>query len=197
MGSPQRWNKPYSQLAEEYGVKQSTLKYWAKQGNDLNNPEVLKSLVSKPRNPTTSIPKEGKPRNLSLDESLGLNGSLQRLRQAELELSKSYADALKAGTSDSFTLRGEWLDICEALRKAKKDSPDVQAANKNTITVDELEETLLKLFLRLRTNLKSLPTRVTKEIEQQYAVVLFNSISEEIKSFIEDLYHCSLLEKKE
>jgi len=207
MGTAKRWNKSYSELSSEFGVNPSTIKYWTKCGYDLNNQEVLLSLASKAKNKIDALKlaankeevlaNKPKPRPIVLEGSLGLAGSLQRLRQAELELSTAYADALKAGSTDSFTLRQEWLGVCEALRKAEKDSPDVQAANKNAITVDELEETLLKLFLRLRTNLESLPTRVTKEIDQQYAPLLFNNITVEIKSFIEDLYSCSLLEKRE
>jgi hypothetical protein len=193
MGKPKRWNKTYAEFAKEFGVNESSFKFWAREGHDLNSDEVVKSLVSKSRNNPNSSQRDSKPRKLVLTSSLGLAGSLERLRQAELELSTAYVSALGAGNSDSFTLRKEWLDVCEQLRKAEKDSPDVLEANKKTITVDELQKVLLQLFNDLRSSIEGIPARVTKELPQEVGTLVLSSLRKEIQDIIEDLYKCKFI----
>jgi hypothetical protein len=193
MGKTKRWNKTYAEFAKEFGVNESSFKFWAREGHDLNSDEVVKSLVSKSRNNPNSSQRDSKPRKLVLTSSLGLAGSLERLRQAELELSTAYVSALGAGNSDSFTLRKEWLDVCEQLRKAEKDSPDVLEANKKTITVDELQKVLLQLFNDLRSSIEGIPARVTKELPQEVGTLVLSSLRKEIQDIIEDLYKCKFI----
>jgi hypothetical protein len=193
MGKPKRWNKTYAEFAKEFGVNESSFKFWAREGHDLNSDEVVKSLVSKSRNNPNSSQRDSKPRKLVLTSSLGLAGSLERLRQAEVELSTAYVSALGAGNSDSFTLRKEWLDVCEQLRKAEKDSPDVLEANKKTITVDELQKVLLQLFNDLRSSIEGIPARVTKELPQEVGTLVLSSLRKEIQDIIEDLYKCKFI----
>jgi hypothetical protein len=193
MGKPKRWNKTYAEFAKEFGVNESSFKFWAREGHDLNSDEVVKSLVSKSRNNPNSSQRDSKPRKLVLTSSLGLAGSLERLRQAELELSTAYVSALGAGNSDSFTFRKEWLDVCEQLRKAEKDSPDVLEANKKTITVDELQKVLLQLFNDLRSSIEGIPARVTKELPQEVGTLVLSSLRKEIQDIIEDLYKCKFI----
>jgi hypothetical protein len=83
------------------------------------------------------------------------------------------------------------------MRKAEKDNPDVAEANKRAITVDELEATLNGLFVRLRTSLEGLPTRVTKELDQNIGVIVINNIREEINNYIAELYSCKFLSNRE
>jgi hypothetical protein len=193
MGKTKRWNKTYAEFAKEFGVNESSFKFWAREGHDLNSDEVVKSLVSKSRNNPNSSQRDSKPRKLVLTSSLGLAGSLERLRQAELELSTAYVSALGAGNSDSFTFRKEWLDVCEQLRKAEKDSPDVLEANKKTITVDELQKVLLQLFNDLRSSIEGIPARVTKELPQEVGTLVLSSLRKEIQDIIEDLYKCKFI----
>jgi hypothetical protein len=101
-----------------------------------------------------------------------------------LEESKPQVKALKLK---------EWLQLAEQLRKIEKDSPDIAEANKNSINVDELEQSLSKTFNSFKQELTQLPRRVEQELVGKDVIGIREILTKETESIITTLYKCEWL----
>jgi hypothetical protein len=196
-----RWNKSYSQIAKDYDCSVSALKGWSKSGYDLNDSDSVKKLVTKwkVKYGKTSSPSKVSlpPRVLVFNQQSGLNGALERLRQAELELGIAYSNAVKNGSSDAFMLRKEWTDVFEKLRVAEVSNPDVNEANRNSFDKQLVIDTYEKSLVNIRSTLDSIPVRVTKELPEDVKGVIIENIRREINILIEELYALDWLVENE
>jgi len=188
---------PYQYYAALYGVSVRTIARYAKAGFPLDDEEGTRTRIANQRT--------GKPLTLNLgvipdgprldaNAALGLSASIQRLQEEEAAAHAEYAAALQSGDANLATNKlKSWTILTEQLRKNEESAPEVAEANKQSISLSDLQNTLNDLFNTLRQDLDTLPRRVALELMGKDELAIREILTREVNEIISSLFHCKYL----
>lgn len=150
-------------LSDRYKTNYETLRQLKKQGIDLlDENAVIGKLSENPAYIPPETNKDNPPLNIpSENKDKGLRAAIERLRDSEISAYENYRDSLKNNPALSGRFLKEWQTILEALRKVEESNPDIEEANSNSISREELAKTLGTLFKNLRQDLEALPEKIS------------------------------------
>jgi len=186
-----RWKFKFNRehYAQLYGCSVRTVTRYAQEGYPLDDFEETKARIAG-KTPFPSSP------GVSADSSglaLGLKASIQRLQEQE---ARAYADySANIGGEFESQKQKAWLAISEQLRKVEQSTPDIQEANRQSVSKAELRTVLTGLFLRFRQDLEVLPKRIARELVGKDEIAIIETLGVEIDSLISGLYSCPFLEE--
>jgi hypothetical protein len=184
-----------------YGVAVSTIAAYSRKNYPLDDEEATRARITaqkyQPQGKLAVDQDASTPENASQTPvkprvgSLGLVASIQRLKEAEQEAAAEYEAALKPDIKAA--KQKQWLALVEQLRKVEQSSPDIQEANKKSINVDELEQSLSKTFNVFRQELENLPRRMEQELVGKDVLGIREALTKEVECIISTLYKCKWL----
>jgi len=191
---------PLTHYPKVYGVSYRTILRWAEKGFPLDDEQATRLLTA--GTPQTAKPGSGPhqrtrttatPRNAPAG-SLGLSASIQRLQQAEANAHGAYLHALANETPlIAAHARKAWQELVEALRKTELSSPEVQEANKTSVSLSEIQTVLNELFTKLRQDLDTLPRRIALELVGADEISIRQVLAREAEEIVSRLFACKYL----
>lgn len=119
----------------------------------------------------------------------GLRAAIERLRAAELASHQDYLNAIKNEPGQAARYLKAWTTILEQLRKIEVENPSIEKENSQTITKEELAIELGECFRNLRTDLDSLPRRISMHSGKS-RTQLEALVEEEINRIVDSLFDC-------
>jgi hypothetical protein len=179
--------KSLRSYAERYGVSHELIRRIKSEGLDLEDETAVQNRISE-NVKGGSLPhaKLTVPRRIT---GSGLTAAIQRLQAAEIAAHEDYLDALENAPEAAGRALKAWQTILDQLRKAEIENPTIQKENAQTVTREELAETLGILFRNLRTDLEALPRKIGlvagKDAEK--------AANEEVQIICDSLYSCKYL----
>lgn len=195
----QRTAKEYASL---YRRNERTIKRWKAKGWPLDDEAATRALIvtigrdaggdiGQPPAGTTAG--AASPR-LPASGERGLKAAIERLRQSEVETHAGYQAAIQAQNEALAGKRlKEWNQIIEQLRKVEGSSPEIEEANRNSVSLSDLRLELTEMFARLRQDLDGLPRRVAGELAGADEITVRQVLTRETGELISNLYGCKYL----
>jgi hypothetical protein len=189
-------------LATKYGTSHRAIADLKKLGVDVLDPEqVAIKLVE--QNPKWEMPDGmlGKKKATPLKKKSkkgntdpGLRAAIDRLRAAELEAHDKFQSAINPVEEQRYLK--VWHTTLEQLRKVEESQPDIESANSQSISKEDLAQTLGTLFRNLRQDLDTLPQRIALIGQNTSEDALASIVKVETDRIIDSLYACRLLNEK-
>lgn len=176
-------------LADKYKTNYETLRQIKKEGIDLLNEAAVIARLSED---STYVPPSLSPVIYSViparNTAKGLRAAIERLRECEVSAYSNYIDSLANNPNLSGRFLKEWNILLDQLRKIEESNPDIEQANSNSISKDELSKALGNLFKNLRQDLEALPAKISTVGQQTTKAELSKIIATEVSRIIESLY---------
>jgi hypothetical protein len=192
------YQHPYKHYAALYGCSLRTIARYAKAGLPLDDEEATRICMANQRTGATplalnrAVLPDG-PR-LESNRGLGLSASIERLQEAEAAAHAEYAAALQGNDQNLAANKlKSWTVLAEQLRKTAQTSPEVEEANKQAISLSDLQSTLNELFIKLRQDLDTLPRRIALELVGKDELSVREILTREVNEIISSLYLCKYL----
>lgn len=185
-------------IAKKFGTSHRAIDDLKKSGVDItDDAQVILKLSN---NPAWVPPdglcspkkKAGRPKKkASVPQALGLRAAIDRLRQAELEAHSKFISA--ASLAEEQRYLKVWQTTLEQLRKIEESQPDIESANSQSISKEELAQVLGTLFRNLRQDLDALPDRIALLGQNTTEEILAGIVAGEVGKIIDSLHNCKLL----
>lgn len=189
------YQHPHKHYAARYGCSLRTIARYAKAGLPLDDEEATRICIAnqrtgaKPLTLNRAVLPDG-PR-LESNRGLGLSASIERLQEAEAAAHAEYAAALQGNDQNLAANKlKSWTVLAEQLRKTAQTSPEVEEANKQAISLSDLQSTLNELFVKLRQDLDTLPRRIALELVGKDELSIREILTREVNEIISSLFHC-------
>jgi len=131
----------------------------------------------------------GKPVANSTEGQQGLRAAIERLRECELAASDNYRKALADNSPAAGNALKNWTAIIEQLRKAEESTPDIEKANSNSVSKDELAQSLGGLFKDLRQDLDALPNKIATQGQNCSKEALQQIVKQHAERIIDSLHN--------
>lgn len=139
------YQKTLKEYEQEYGVSRRTVQRWKQKELPLDDPEAMRLHAVSAEDSDDDSEREPIPRPTGTGP-LGLRANIVRLQEAERDAHAGWQEAIKYGDEAVAARRHrEWLLTSEQLKKVELATPDVQEANKQSVTLSELHKTLGEL----------------------------------------------------
>jgi hypothetical protein len=103
-------------------------------------------------------PPSGEPRSTK-DIVFGLQAELERLQEETARSYKDYTDEKQPG--DKIAKQKIYLANVNALRALAKDAPKADEANRNSVSISDVDSTWARALKEFRSQLEALPRRVS------------------------------------
>jgi hypothetical protein len=179
------------EIAKRFNVSPNTISLQAKAGLDVHDDEALLNYLIGSR-PAYVVPAGLKVKSIgkatavsATPQEEGLRAAIDRLRKSEVASHKKY---LNAKGADSTRLLKEWQIILEQLRKVEESQPDIEAANSNSISKEELAKVLGDFFKTLRQDLDALPNQISVIGQGADKETLNKIVEERVLRIIDNLH---------
>lgn len=108
------------------------------------------------------------PPHIEETGELGLQGSLDRLRDAERNAHAAYIAAVSAVEPNDGEIKNKqriWTDIANQLRATEKASPDILLASGDLVSKSELQKVLAEIHITIAQSFRAMIRRVRPKIQ--------------------------------
>jgi hypothetical protein len=182
------------EIAAKYDCSERTAKRWRKAGAPTDNPAEMEDWIFQYRSHrgvgkfSLSVAPESQPQQPvsvtsaaatdEMPDALGLQGSIDRLRAAEARAGAQFNAT--GGYRDAQT----WISIGESLRKTELSLLDFQQRSDSYLEIAEVEKTWATALASFAQRLKSLPSRMAKQLEGLDAMSVRIKLADEMDSII-------------
>lgn len=184
--------KTVREWANYYNCNHQTIQNLKKQGYDLNKPDDIVRRLSTtidgyrpPDDFKSSKPTDSKTSNT--DQEIGINAAIIRLKKSELKTHNDYIEALDTGSVNAPTLLKTWITTLNALRTVEESITDINEANQNSITKEDLSKDLGTMFKNLSEDLNVMPNKISTLGQHTDKETLHNITEKEVKRILENL----------
>lgn len=159
-------------------------------GRPKDNPVPNKGVSKKPLPPPVpdSVSEEVNAVVIThprINEQLGIEASLDRARQLELQLALDYQTALDEGDgARALVLLGQWQKCVETMRKLETDILDVLKERRVLVKLDEVKEIFNATVLPIKSRLLLLPIQMASLLENRDAAEIREILDEELRKIL-------------
>ena len=191
------YNHPYSHYAALYGCSVRSIARYSRAGYPLDDENATRLRIADQRtgkSPSVNLGVLPDGPKLESNRTLGLSASIQRLQEAEAAAHAEYFMALQGNDANLAASKlKSWALLAEQLRKTAQTSPEVEEANKQSISLSDLQATLNELFVKLRQDLDTLPRRIALELVGKDELGIKEVLIREVNEIISALHSCKYL----
>ncbi|MEI6376631.1 MAG: hypothetical protein WCO97_05505 [bacterium] len=178
------------ELAEKFNTNYETIRRLKKEKIDFSNRDlVISKLLEDDRyTPPADYLKVSTAPQVAPNTEQGLRAAIERLRVAEVTAHTAYLESLSSNPAISMRCLKEWNVILDQLRKIEESNPDIEEANSNSISKEELSKELGILFKNLRQDLDALPNKIATLGQNTKRDELFKIVEAETNKIIDSLF---------